>query len=621
MYIRHTKINNSKQGEAYYTYRIVESVREGKKVKQKTLLNLGKYFDIEKQHWSALISRIDQLLQSNHPQQSLFDINEPLDELLEAAAQRYATLMIHKQSQPVTALLENQNTNCHDYQTIDVKHLKAVKPRSIGGETLALHVLKQLHLDKKITALGFNGKDSVAIIGNLIGRMVLPGSERSTQQWLAEHSALGELLEHDFANTSLTRLYTTTDKLLKYKDEIESFLYQHECDLFHLKRTIVLYDLTNTFFEGSAAYNPKAQYGRSKEKRSDCPIVTMALLLDSEGFPIHSHVFDGNVSEASTLESMINHLTEISLSEPPIVVMDAGIASEENIIWLKEQGFQYIVVSRKRYKEKPDESNGAVIIKSEEGNKVIAHRVEDLDNKEVLLYCHSQKREKKDQAIRNRFHQRFENELEKLNQGLSKKGCTKRYERIIERIGRMKQKNTRVAQEYKIEIVPDEDKKNAIKITWKRTQQSNEKDELSGVYCLRSNVMKWSEKKLWKTYVMLTDLEATFRSLKTELGLRPVYHQKEARVTAHLFITLLAYHLVHSLRYQLKQKGIHLSWQSIRHIMSRQQRLTFSAPIQDKGQLFVRITTQAEIQQKKIYKALDIKSDPIGKKKTIMESK
>ena len=618
MYIRQTKIKNNKQGEAYYTYRIVESIREGKKVTQKILLNLGKHFDIDNQHWSVLISRIEQLLQANHPQSSLFDNDQPLEELLEIAAQRYAALIIHKQSQPVSSTLNENTTN---YQSIDLNQLEALKPRSIGGETLALHALKQLHLDKKLTALGFNGQESTAIIGNIIGRMISPGSERYTQNWLTEHSALGELLDHDYSKTSLTRLYTTTDKLLKNKNKIESFLYQRESHLFQLKQSIVLYDLTNTFFEGSANYNAKAQYGRSKEKRSDCPIVTLALVLDGEGFPIKSHVFDGNISEASTLKSMIDHLIEIDLPERPVVVMDAGIASEENILWLKAQGFQYIVVSRKRYKEKPDESNGAVIIKSEQDNQVIARRVEDPDNKEVLLYCHSQKREKKDQAIRNRFHQRFEKELETLNQGLSKKGTTKRYEKIIERIGRLKQKNTRVAQDYSINVFPDDDKKNALKITWERTHQANKKDELSGVYCLRSNVTQWSEKTLWETYVMLTDLEATFRSLKTELGLRPVYHQKEERVSAHLFITLLAYHLVHTLRVQLKQKGIHLSWQSIRHIMSRQQRITFSAPTQDKAQLFIRMTTQPEIQQKKIMDALGIQSDPIGKKKTIIKSK
>ena len=127
-----------------------------------------------------------------------------------------------------------------------------------------------------------------------------------------------------------------------------------------------------------------------------------------------------------------------------------------------------------------------------------------------------------------------------MNAGLSKKGTVKRYEKILERIGRLKQKNTRVAQEYEIDVTPDDEKKNAMKISWKKLAKANEKDSLSGVYCLRSNVMQWSEGALWNTYVMLTDLEATFRSMKTELGLRPVYHQKEDRVTAHLFITLLA---------------------------------------------------------------------------------
>lgn len=618
MYIRQTKIKSGKLGEPYYTYRIVESIREGKKVKQVTLLNLGKHFEIEKEHWPALISRMDQLLQSDQ-QTHLFDLQKPLDESLEAAAQRYTALIIHKQSQPISVDSNDSMTEHHDYQMVDINHLEALKPRGIGAETLAYHALTQLQLDKKLTALGFNSKDSAAVIGNIIARMVSPGSERYTQNWLETHSGLGELLGHDFATTSLTRLYTTTDKLLKHQNKIETFLYQRERDLFQLEQTIILYDLTNTFFEGSTQDNPKATYGRSKEKRSDCPIVTMGLVLDGDGFPINSQIFDGNVVEGSTLENMIAHLVGLNLPKSPVVVMDAGIASEDNIAWLKEQGLQYIVVSRKRYKERPDESTGAVVVKAEKDNRVIAQRVDDPDNEEVLLYCHSEKREKKDLAIRNRFHQRFETELEKLHTGLSKKGTTKRYEKILERIGRLKQKNTRVAQEYDINVVADDEKKNALKINWKKLDKANEKDSLSGVYCLRSNVMQWSEETLWNTYVMLTDLEATFRSMKTELGLRPVYHQKEERVTAHLLITLLAYHLVHTLRYQLKQQGIHLSWESIRQIMSRQQRLTISMSTQEQTQIFVRTTTQAETQQKKIYEALNINPDPIGKQKTIVE--
>ena len=438
MYIRQTKIKSGKLGKPYFTYRIVESIRDGKKVKQTTLLNLGKNFDIDKENWPFLIARIEQLLQPEQ-QVSIFDIQDPLDEVLETAAQRYAALIIHKQSQPIDKEITETNKELYDYQMIDINHLEALEPRSIGVETIAYHALTQLQLDDKFTALGFNSKDSAAIIGNIIGRMVSPGSERHTQDWRKNHSSLGELLGHDYDTTSLTRLYTTADKLLKHQKEIETFLYQRESDLFQLKQTIVLYDLTNTYFEGGAQNNPKANFGRSKEKRSDCPIVTMGLVLDGDGFPIHSKIFDGNVSEGSTLETMIAHLSELALIQKPIVVMDAGIPSEDNITWLKEQGLQYIVVSRKRYKERPDESTGAVVIKAEEGNRVIAKRVEDPDNEEVLLYCHSEKREKKDLSIRNKFHQRFEIELEKLNAGLSKKGTIKRYARILERIGRLKQ--------------------------------------------------------------------------------------------------------------------------------------------------------------------------------------
>jgi len=234
------------------------------------------------------------------------------------------------------------------------------------------------------------------------------------------------------------------------------------------------------------------------------------------------------------------------------------------------------------------------------------------------LYCHSEQREKKEAAIRSRFHQRFEQALEKLHQGLPKKGTIKRYEKVLETIGRIKQANSRVAQDYDIEVSADANKKNATSITFKRAKNSHNRDKLSGVYCLRSNSLDWSEEQLWETYVMLTELEATFRSLKTELGLRPIYHQKEGRVTAHLWITLLAYHLVHTLRYQLKKKGINLSWQGLRQILSTVQRITLSMPTKDNERLYMRTTTKLEPMQQKIFNALNLSADPIGNVKTII---
>jgi transposase len=622
MYIRKTKIKNSKQGEAYYTYRIVESIREGNKVKQKTLLNLGKNFDIDPSHWPALISRIEQLLLDDYQgeQTSLFDLQHDLDKTLEMAAQRYTAMIIQKQSQPIPTPCDEtlSETTVHHYESVDINHLQTLKPRSIGIETLACHAVEQLKLDSKLTELGFNGKDKAAALGNIIGRMVVPGSERSTQHWLSHQSALGELLTHDYETTSLTRLYTVGDQLLKSQSALESFLYTQEKDLFNLSSTIILYDLTNTYFEGSCAANPKAEFGRSKEKRSDCRLVTMGLVLGKDGFPINSQIFNGNASEPETLEDMIQGLNK-EQNHTPIIVMDAGIASQDNIDWLAANDYQYIVVSRKRYKENPLDAENAILIKEELGNKITVKRVDDEDNEEVLLYCHSEKRELKDKAIRTRSHQRFEEALIKLHKGLSKKGCTKRYDKILESIGRIKEKNKRVAQDYKIDITTDEDKKNATSIAFERLPQSEQKDKLSGVYCLRSNILNWSESELWHTYVMLTDLEATFRSMKTELGMRPVFHQKEERVTAHLFITLLAYHLVHTIRYQLKEKGINLCWNSIRNILSSQQRVTIALPTQDKTMVYVRNTSKAEPMQRKIFDALGISTDPLGNVKTIMK--
>src|SRR5450631_127142 len=619
MYIRRTKTKAASHGEDSYTYRIVESVRVGTQVKQRTILNLGKDFAIEPAHWPLLTARIEQFLQGSAPHQAeLFDLADDLGQLLEAAAERYSNLIIAKLAQPVATETPEQ-----DYHTVDINHIEAVQARSIGVETLAWHAVMQLQLDQKLAALGFNKIDSAAALGSIIGRMVSPGSELQTHDWLQARTGLGELLDHDFGSTSLTRLYTISDTLLKHQAALEAFLAVQEQTLFDLNRSIVLYDLTNTYFEGQCAQNPKAQFGRSKEKRSDCPLVTLGLVLDGDGIPLGSQVFPGNASEPATLALMLDGLQGKNPlpSEKPVIIMDAGIASAENIAWLSERGYLYLVVSRERYVQDPRDQESAVMVRKTEHNSVAVYREIDAETGETRLYCHSELKAKKEQASRNRFHVRLEEGLDKLNTGLDKKGTTKNYAKILERIGRLREKNSRVSQDYSIEVIADADKNNAIRIEWKRELQSDQKDHHCGVYCLRTNIPDWSEEQLWTTYTMLTEIEATFRSLKTDLGLRPVYHHKEDRVTGHLFITLLAYHLVHTLRYQLKRQGIQLSWDSIRNIMSTQQRLTITLPTDDNKTIHLRTTTQAEARQKQLYAALSIKPDPIGKCKTIIDKK
>jgi transposase len=622
MYIRRTKIKSGSQGEPYYTYRLVESVRIGKTVKQRTVINLGKYFTIAPEYWSVFTARIEQLLNAQTGQVALFDLTAEINERLEVRAQRYAALIIKKQAQPLEMSVIGKAKSGAiktDFQTVDLHRIDLLEPRTIGTETLVYQAMEQLQLGQKLSELGFNRLELNAAIGNIIGRAVHPGSERETHRWLQENSALGELIDHDFGTTSLTRLYTIADKLLVHQSSIETFLSHCEQDLFQLSRTIVLYDLTNTYFEGQALANPKAQFGRSKEKRSDCPLVTLGLALDSHGFPLHSRIFAGNASEPTTLEEMMVGLDHSSSDTLPTVILDAGIATQDNINWLTEKNYQYIVVSRQRHKEVPSLTDGAVVIKSEPDNQVIAKRVDCPETGEVKLYCHSTAREKTDAGISSRFSQRFELALSTLNDGLSKKSTVKKYDKIMERIGRLKEKNTRVASNYSITVIADENKEKALRIEWKQTSKASERDQQAGVYCLRTNIIDWNEARLWETYVMLTELEATFRSLKTDLGLRPVYHQKEHRVTAHLFISLLAYHLVHVIRYQLKKSDINFSWSSIRNLMSTQQRITVSMPAQSGEQIYLRATSCAESHQRRLYEALGFSADPIGKKKTVID--
>ena len=619
MYIRRTKTKTAQHGEDSFTYRIVESVREGTQVKQRTLLNLGKDFAIEPAYWPLLAARIEQLLQGSAPRQAeLFHLADDVGQLLEAAAERYSALIIAKLAQPIAIATPEE-----DYHRVNINHIEAAQARSIGAETLACHAVRQLQLDQKLTALGFNKIDSATALGSIIGRMIAPGSELQTHDWLQSRTALGELLDHDYGSTSLTRLYTISDSLLKHQAALEAFLAAEEQTLFDLNRSIVLYDLTNTYFEGQCAKNPKAQFGRSKEKRSDCPLVTLGLVLDGNGFPLGSQLFPGNASEPATLSLMLDglHGKKSLPGEKPVIIMDAGIASTDNIAWLTKHDYLYLVVSRERDVQDPRDQDHTVLVRDIGQSSVSVYRTIDAETQETRLYCYSEQKAKKEQAIRNRFHVRLEEALDKLNAGLGKKGTVKNYVKILERIGRLREKNSRVAQDYRIEVLANDEKNNAIRIDWLREPKSAEKDQHCGVYCLRTNIPDWSEEHLWTTYIMLTEIEATFRSLKTDLGLRPVFHHKEDRVTGHLFITLLAYHLVHTLRYQLKQQGIHLSWDSIRNIMSTQQRITLILPTDDKITIHLRTTTQVEARQKQLYTALGIKADLIGKCKTIIDNK
>ena len=455
MFIRKTQTNNSSTGEAYFTHRLVRGERVGGKVRQITVLNLGRHLNIKQDDWPLLCSRIEQILEPK--QIALVVIDCPVQ--IERAAQHYAGKLIinsakvtandnpkqtdgsvceeadSTKTSPIASDPSSIKQTSIDFQEVDVNSVALSQPRSVGVEHVGLHAIKQIGLVDKLQSLGINGRMRSGIIGNLIGRMGHPDSEIGTWDWLQKHSALGELIDTDFVAMSHMTLYRASDVLMQHHKEIEDFVFGSIQSLFHFEETVTLYDLTNTYFEGEALDNPDAEFGHSKEKRTDCPLVTLGMVLDGSGFVRRSKTFKGNVSEGTTLSTMMD-----GLGAPPgaMVIMDAGIASDANIVWLVAHGYRYLVVRRAGARQ--FDGSNAIAIETASNATVRLQKELSADGKEVLLHCHSEGREAKEIAISAQFSQRYEAGLQKILAGINKPRPEKCHIKIQERIEKLKQR-------------------------------------------------------------------------------------------------------------------------------------------------------------------------------------
>lgn len=608
VFIRRTQTRNRISGEPYTTHRLVESCRVGNAVKQTTLLNLGSHFDLPQQQWPALVRHVDELVRGQQP---MFDAT--LSETGQTLAQRYAAQLIASRpsAAAVTAAEATKAAKAAAqepgrYQEVDLDSLDFVRPRSVGVEHAALSAMRQYGLEDKLAELGLNRPQIAAAIGNIVGRMANPGSELATHAWLQQRSALGELLGFDFESMDLNRLYRASDALYKHREVLQDHLFAQAQSILGFGQTVTLYDLTNTYFEGIAAGVSKAKRGHSKEKRSDCPLVTLAMVLDGSGFPRRSRVFAGNASEPTTMKDM---LTGLGAPSGATVVMDAGIATVANLSWLRAQGYHYVVVSKLR--ERQFDPALATEVQSAGQATIKIQRVLD-EQGHALLYCHSPAREQKDRAIDAAKTAGFEAVLLKLQAGLNKPRGTRDVAKIMERLGRAKQRYSRAAQHYQVEVTKDDSGTQVRAITWTKRVKPGSAAAHPGVYCLRTTLLEWDNATLWRTYTMLTNLESVFRSLKTDLGLRPVFHQIDRRVEGHLFITVLAYHFVHTLRLQLKAKGIDDSWETLRETLATQRRVTATLQRRDGRAVHVRKATRPEPYHQTINKILALDPNPGG---------
>ena len=609
MFIRKVPHRNRKNRKEYYTYKLVESIRTERGPRQRDILNLGVGFDLPKEQWKDLANCTEEIITG---QKSFIDYPKAIRSL----AKKYARKIIREQA----SVIDTGEDISPDYATIDLNSVEDEDARTVGAEYVVYETIKELGIDQKLKELGLNRRQVAVCLGVIAGRMIVPGSERSTHYWLQNVSALDELMGVDFSNLSLDRVYKVSDSLLKHKDTLEDHLRRAEGQLFALEEKIILYDLTNTFLEGSGKYNRKAKYARSKEKRSDCPLVTLGLVLDMNGFPKNSRIFEGNVSEPKTLETMIKGLAGKDINEDslfkPTIVLDAGIATEDNIKWLKAKRYPYIVVSRKKKKEIPSDVTMIAVKEDDKTNTVLvqAGLAKNQETDESELYCHSIDKEKKEDSIKNKFQQRFEAELLKARNALNLRNGTKRYDKVVERIGRLKERFKLVSHRYNVSIEKDTETDKAKNITWSRKKT----EKTSGIYCLRTDRKDLNEQQIWDIYTMLTDIEDAFRCMKSELGLRPIYHQKETRCDGHIFITLLAYHLLHTIRFKLRQKGVRFCWTTIRRQLSTQVRGTTTMKRKDGKVIHIRKSSKAEPPHQAIYDALNLSYQPGRRVKTIL---
>lgn len=603
MFIKEIKKQNKGYDKIFVSHRLMESYRTERGPRQRTILQLGKV-ELRKEHWKALADRIEAMV---FGQGLLF----PADPEVESLARHYADVIIQNRL-VVTGEDESKQTETAEYETIDLKSVTHGQVRTIGAEHVGLSMFRQLEFDRFLKKLKFSDEEIALSALAVVGKLVYPASELGTKGWAEVLSGIDELLGADFRHISQNALYRISDKLFSDKEAIEKYLREKERNLFSLEERIILYDLTNTYFEGQAKQNKKARRGKSKDKQKSRPLVTLGLVIDEFGFAKKTEIFSGNSSEGDTLLEMVDRLCQKKDKQNTTIVLDAGISKEENLQLLKNQGYQYVCVARNHPIDASEIKRDSLItIKKDKQNKVEVQLIKA--GNEHILYCKSFAKEQKEQAMKGLFQKRFEDGLIQIQQALKKKGGTKKYERVIERIGRLKERYAMIGHYYTIEV--SQDNGIATKLTWKLEKVDKCEERFSGSYFLRTSRTDLNEKELWSLYIMLTNVENAFRSLKHELKLRPVYHQKETRSDGHLFITILAYHLLNSIQHQLKTSNIHMEWRRVREYLSNHTRITTAMTTKEGKRIYLRDSSIPEPFHRRIYSALRITSTPLRQKR------
>ena len=504
-----------KNGKKHTYWVLVESIRTPKGSRHRVVAYLGALARGEASGWSQLGRTLDGKRRVQ-PELSLFDPPHYDDP---------------DEDEPVL---------------VKLKDIRLERLRGFGDVWLAWGLWRLLELDVLLDRIMTTGREEIpwpqmaAVL--TIARLCEPSSELHIEDTWYRSTALDDLLGIPVDKVHTDRLYAGLDHLLPHKDELEQHLRQRLGDLFDLKYDLLLYDITSTYFEGQCAANPLAKRGYSRDKRPDCLQVLIGLVVTEDGFPLGYEVFAGNRNDGTTVEEMVAAMEQKYGRANRVWVLDRGMVSEERITKLRGRGASYIVGTPKamlrRFERELTEQKDWQTI--QEGIDV--KKVAGPDGNEVFILARSADRRAKEQAMHERFLVRLEDGLRKLNSAINT-GRLREEELANRRLGRLLEKNWRAAGAFdvRIERLPEPMGKIRLKITWQRNQSWNDRANLTdGCYILRSNLCDVDPVTLWKRYIQLTEAEWAFRISKDELQIRPIWHQKEDRVRAHILVSFLA---------------------------------------------------------------------------------
>ena len=586
-------------------YRLVESYRYDTMVRHHTILHLGKLEELslleQKQELAKRIS--DLVRESRTGMQCLYASENALIEKL--AKNFFEQIQLSKKIDV---------SRDSDVQAIDVESVYHKEIREVGTEWLCKQTLDQLKLDQLLKKNDWPEEKIKLAYTHIISKATKPASEYKTTAWIKENSAVCEVTGYPVAKITKDKLYGSAKDLYALKDKLEQHLSTTTNELFDLDDKIILYDLTNTYFEGSMRKSTIAKFGRSKEKRSDAKLVVLAAVVNVEGFLKYSEIFEGNLADSKSLVTIIEKLRHKTGAEKQIVVLDAGIATEDNLTLLQQKGYDYMCVSRSGLgKYVIDPNAREVEVKDNKGQAIQLQKVVMPNSPDTFIQVKSKQKALKEGGMNSRFAQKFEEGLTEIKKSISKKNGTKKINKVWERIGRLKQKYASIVKYYKIEI-PTDAHDNATTLDFSVV----EKDKKEGIYLLRTTLNANDEKIQWAIYNTIREIEATFRILKTDLDLRPIYHKSDEASKAHLHLGLLGYWLVTTVRYQLKQKNIHHNWQEVVRIMNTQKAVT-TTMVNEYGQTIVlRQCSEPSAKTIEIYTALHFIQKPFSRKKFVV---